>query len=59
MAFELALFMFEAIKLTILMFCPEQSEIAIYLNQWTQYFDAKVVVDLIVVAQSVNSIILI
>ena len=46
-AFQFALFTFEAIKLTILMFYSSESEIAIYLGEWTQYFGAKVVVDLI------------
>lgn len=59
MAFAFTLFTFEAIKFTILMFYPEESQIAIYLGEWTQYFGPKIIVDLIVVAESVNSIILI
>ena len=41
------------------MFYPEESQMAIYLGEWTQYFGPKIVVDFIVVAESVNSIILI
>ena len=59
MAFAFTLFTFEAIKFTILMFCPEESQMAIYLGEFAQYFGPKVVVDFILVAESVNSIILI
>ena len=59
MAFAFTLFTFEAIKFTILMFYPEESQMAIYLGEWAQYFGPKIVVDFIVAAESVNSIVLI
>ena len=56
MAFIFTLYLYEGIKWNVLMFYPLESQIAYYLGQFVQYFGPKLVVDLILVAESVNSI---
>lgn len=59
MAFALIVFIFEAIKWSILIFFHEDSDVAIYLGEFAQYFGPKVVTDFIAIAEPVNSIIII
>lgn len=59
MLFAFILFTFEAIKFTILMFSPEQSQLAIYLGEFMQYFGPKIIIDFLAFAEAVNSIMLI
>ena len=59
MVFALILFLFEAIKWFILMFCPKESEMSNYLGEFTQYYGLKVVVHFICCIEAVNSVILI
>ena len=59
MWFSLTLFVFLSIKYTILMFCHEDSLLAIYLGEFMQYFGPKVFVDSIVTIAFGNSTIFI
>ena len=53
------LYSYEGIKWNILMFYPEESQVACYFGEFLQYFGPKMVVDFILIAESVNSISLI
>ena len=59
MWFAFILFLYQLIKWLILMCCPENSQVAIYLVEWTQYFGPKLIVDFIVVVEAVDCIIFI
>ena len=59
MAFIFTLYLYEGIKWNFLMFYPEESQVALYLGEFLQYFGPKLVVDFILIAESVNSIVLI
>ena len=59
MTFAFILFLFEAIKWFILMFCSKESQMSNYLGEFTQYYGPKVVVDFICFIEAVNSVIII
>ena len=59
MSFAFLLFSYETIKWIILMFYPEDSQMANYLGEWVQYFAPKLVGDFMAVAEPLNSVILI
>ena len=57
--FAFTLFTFLSIKYTLLMFIKEESEMAIYLGEFMQYFGPKIFVDFIAAVVCENSAILI
>ena len=59
MWFAFLLFSWESIKWIILMFYTENSQIAIYLGEWHQYYGPKLVVDIAAASETLNSIALI
>ena len=57
--FAFWLFLISSIKWTILMFNSKESKIAIYLGEWSPWFGPKLVVDAMLLIQTLHSMILI
>ena len=56
--FSFWLFILSMIKMTTLMFNKKQSQIALYLGEWCDWFGPKMVTDFILIVQPLNSLIL-
>ena len=56
--FSCSLFALTMIKATTLMFNDKQSQISIYLGEWSDWFGPKMVTDSILIVQPLNSLIL-
>ena len=57
--FTFWLFVYTIIKWTTLIFHPIESQLSIYLGEWAHWFGPKIIVDVILVFQPMNSLFLV